>query len=558
MVATSKNNFKIEDIMLFFKDNQRWVYTIVTIVFLSILGFSIWSRYSVMKTAEQKASELDLVSSYDFSSILHNDRLKEEYGFWTTIADMITYGSSLKDEIKKAQDQRTKLSLPHDHFLHFLYVPPINIWKDPFSGDIDTTLIGEKYLSNNPYGDIELIQQWTNFFKDMWTDRYNTITDISLGAITPETWWYFSLPVTVQFETPDRRSFLLLLSKLSVTSYTDNISLINEFMYALRENIKKDKKEEIWQILSWWKLPSQVTTSDQLLGYSFYQWVKNGSGNIFVNQDIINKTIVQVAGCVNQTSQECLYMFREKYRSIPYIAYGVGKDNVDSVKWLQLFLQKLPPLINLDNFSFDKKNIKGRNKWDEWYKWSISLKVYGQDLSNKEVDEIADKLWWLCFANKTRLSTSYATSILTKLIDQLWKDYSINEKRAKQLRQMIGYIASIEWEYESLSNYKKVIRLFEIYRTIQEWSVCDVILNSNKKEDILSTITNPLEKDSIISSNPSLWLSEVEQIDRPQSAISVQEDFISPVDSGTWANTLSPFGNTTPIRRTVLDEQMPQ
>ena len=56
---------------------------------------------------------------------------------------------------------------------------------------------------------------------------------------------FFSLPITVQFETPDRRSFLLLVNKLSMTSYADNISLINEFTLNLREQIKKDKKEQI-------------------------------------------------------------------------------------------------------------------------------------------------------------------------------------------------------------------------------------------------------------------------------------------------------------------------
>jgi len=60
-----------------------------------------------------------------------------------------------------------RLSLPYDNFLHFLYIPSLNIWKNPFTNEIDTNLIGEKFLKNNPYSDISLIQQWTDFFKDM-------------------------------------------------------------------------------------------------------------------------------------------------------------------------------------------------------------------------------------------------------------------------------------------------------------------------------------------------------------------------------------------------------
>gem|GEM_PF-6080540 len=54
----------------------------------------------------------------------------------------------------------------------------------------------------------------------------------------------------------------------------------------------------------------------------------------------------------------------------------------------------------------------------------------------------------MCFNNQTPLSALYANSVLTRLIDQLGQQYSINEKRAKQLRQMLDYMMSIETEYE--------------------------------------------------------------------------------------------------------------
>lgn len=477
---------------------------------------------------------------------------------------MVKYWSTLQDEIKKAQDQRTRLSLPFDHFLHFLYMPPINIWKNPFNGEIDTTLIGIKYLENNPYWDIELIQQWTNFFKDMGTDKYNTITDITLWELKPETWWYFSLPLTVQFETPDRRAFLLLLNKLSVTSYTDNVSLINEFMFSLREGIKLEKKDKISEMLSWTTIPSQVKDQDDLIGYVFYQRVKNGSWNDLIDQDILNKTMIKVAWCVDQTSEECLYMFREKYRSIPLIAYGIGKENIDSVKWLQVFLQKLPPIINLDNFSFDKKSVKWKVNSDGGYRWSVSLRVYGKDLSDWEVDEISDKLGSLCFANKNRLSNTYVIEILNKLIAQLWKNYSMNEKRAKQLRQMMQYVESIEKDYETLANYKKVIKNFEVYRTIQEGNVCDVVASSN----IPWIDSNMAVKSAPINLNNWVELLEeaVDDVNEDkggssifkawkENIISWETWFITPLESSSsWGEALSAFWNTTPIRRTVIEE----
>ena len=76
-------------------------------------------------------------------------------------------------------------------------------------------------------------------------DQYNTITNISIGDITPQSGGFFGIPVTVQFETPDRRSFLLLVNKLSMTSYADNVSLMSEFMYNIWDVIKKERKDVI-------------------------------------------------------------------------------------------------------------------------------------------------------------------------------------------------------------------------------------------------------------------------------------------------------------------------
>jgi hypothetical protein len=465
----------------------------------------------------QKSSGLELMNSYSFPELSSNERVKDQYTFRKKLSDMVTFDWDIKNQIKETKEHRMRLSLPYDNLLHFLYIPSLNIWKNPFTNEVDTNLIGEKFLKNNPYSDISLIQQWTDFFKDMWTDQYNLITDISLESMKKEDNWFVSIPLTVQFETPDRRSFLLLLNKLSMTSYAENVSLINEFMFYLRENIKNEQADTIQQLISSKSIPSSLSWSDQIIGYVFFQWITNGTPNNLLTQDIINKTITKVAWCTTEDQEKCLYMFREKYRSLPYLAYSVGRSNVNSVKWLQQFLQKLPPIISLENLSFDRKTKKGKISVDEWYKWSISIKVYAMDVLSNEVDDIADKLWWLCFVDKSRMSSSQAITILTKLIDQLWKQYSINEKRARQLRQMVDYITTIQSDYDTLPNYKKVIRLFEIYRTVKEWNACDlvnvstelpknelndlVIFSWDSKKDVFSGITT----DTFINSSNATW-----------------------------------------------------
>jgi hypothetical protein len=135
--------------------------------------------------------------------------------------------------------------------MRHIYTPSLNIRSDPYTHVIKTNLLGEAYIKANPFGDIRLIEQWTTFFKDMGSaDIYNTISDITVGKIQPDQNGFFRIPITVQFETQDRRGFLLLANKLSMTSYTENISLINEFMYYLRNTIATDKKDIIATAMS--------------------------------------------------------------------------------------------------------------------------------------------------------------------------------------------------------------------------------------------------------------------------------------------------------------------
>lgn len=464
------------------------LYTIMSIIsILFAIGMIIY-RFVTLNSIDKRSETLSSITNYSFSTLVSNDMLKNEYPLRRSLSDPLAHLTWLKEEIKSAREQREKLSLPYKNFLHFFYTPSLNIWKNVFDGEIDTSLVWEKYLEKNPYSDIELIQKWTNFFKDMWSDQYNTITDISLGSLQTEEWWFFALPITVQFETPDRRSFLLLVNKLSMTSYSDNVSLINEYMFYLRESIKKNKKADIDKLLESGELPALVKTPDEIIGYTLYQRINNKVPTTLIDTDIINDAISRSAGCVDQVAQQCLYVFRDKFRAVPYLAYSISRNNINSKEGLRQFFLNLAPIISLDSFSFDQKSQKWKKTRDTWYKWSISIKVYGKDLGVEEVDEIASKLWSLCFDNKEKISPSYGITVVNRLIWQLWQQDVINAKRSNQLNQMARYIEKIQWEYEGLTNYKKVIRLFEVYRTLQESNACDLITSGETTWDPLATV----------------------------------------------------------------------
>ena len=60
---------------------------------------------------------------------------------------------------------------------------------------------------------------------------------------------YFYTPISVSFTSPNKRSFLLLVNKLSTTSNTNNIALVNEFFFYLLMNIKEHKQAEINKLM---------------------------------------------------------------------------------------------------------------------------------------------------------------------------------------------------------------------------------------------------------------------------------------------------------------------
>jgi hypothetical protein len=61
----------------------------------------------------------------------------------------------------------------------------------------------------------------------------------------------------------------------------------------------------------------------------------------------------------------------------------------------------------------------------------------------------------------------------------------LNIQRSTTLNQIFNFITKIEREYPGLPNQKKVVRLFELYRTLKENSLCDII---KSEENIIKPV----------------------------------------------------------------------
>ena len=467
-----------------FNTGKNIVYTIsfVLSILFSIGMIGYW--WMIRQELNAKANSLSSTATYSLDALQNDESIKDSFPLRKNLSDMLWYEAQIDENIKNTQLQRQRLSVPFDNFFNLFYTPSVNIWRDPFSLKIDTWLIGKNYIEKNPYGDIALIQQWTNFFKDVGVvDSYNTVNDVRIGKAEPSlTPWYFSIPITVQFEAPNKRSFLLLINKISMTAYIQNLSLINEFMYYLRETIKEEKTDVLKDdtLFSGILATTPDNHDDRVIWYLLYDWIVQWNDNKLINQSIISKTIRKSAWCTTEEQPQCLYMFREKMRALPYLAYGITRDGVDVVEWLKFFFKNIPPILSIESFSFEDKIVK---KTKAWYKGSITFKIYGKDILQEEIDNISSELWWLCFLSKEALGINNSKARVEKNINELGK-WNLNIKRSSTLNQILVFINKIEQEYPTLSNHKKVVRLFELYRTLKENSLCDII----KTEEIATVV----------------------------------------------------------------------
>jgi len=214
---------------------------IVSFIALIIYGLIVYRDY---ETLNSQAHQLSNLNNYSIS--INTDTLKDysNGNNLDTIFGLLAVNTKIAETLQERNDILQNLIRYYDLFLRNLYLPSLNIWKNPYSKQIDITILGKRYLEEDLFQDILLIQYWSDFLKDIGIGHeFNQIDSISLGDITiePNNPDYFSIPIQVSFSSPSKHSFLLMVDKLSSTSNSNNITLLNEFFFYLINNIREYK-----------------------------------------------------------------------------------------------------------------------------------------------------------------------------------------------------------------------------------------------------------------------------------------------------------------------------
>ena len=454
--------------------NWRILALVIVLLFVVSVVFAVWmfmkTRFDV-KNLNDRSLELYNLRNYNIAVLNWNNFIREEIVDMKNLDELIDYNIKLEWMSQNFEEYLHGIQSSYDNFLKYLFLPSLNLWKDPYLWEIDYNLVWNKFLEKNSYNDIDLIDKWSSFIKDLWNNNeYNEVERIEVWDITEE-WDEFYIPIKISYITPSYRWFLLLIEKLAVTSNKKNISLINELVYNLWELIKEESSDEILRLQEVYTGFSQ----DQVIWYTLYKWVKWDIDNsIFINDEVIEKAIKRISICSEDEPDEyCYYKFRDKYRSLPGIAYTIWlEDNKNKLESLKDFFQTMPQIMKIINFTYNGEEVKDLvNYTQKQYKWTIDFRIYWEALHDAEVIEIQQLLWWMCLW--VDLTPQNALTQVNSKLTTIWKDTSIDTYTTTRLMEIESLISEISNVFDGLSNYKKAIRTFEIYRMLSEWNICN-------------------------------------------------------------------------------------
>ena len=474
---------------------------------LIVVGWAIYYWKTVLDKYAEINSQTESLKRISTYGITPNKSILSSYSEWEeslkTIQWMISIHNNIEAEIDENEIIKNQQKSYYEVLLQNIYLPSLNVWKDPYTKNFNMWILGQKYLEHDKFQDLYLIQYWSDFAKYVWNDAdYNTIDNIIIWEkiVLDDNPQYFYTPITIKFSSPNKRSFLLLVNKLSTTSNQRNIVLLNEFFFYLLKSIRENKEEvinglmeEYWDEFassSSWDLGSNLSEltwtdraiyEDRVIWYNLYHWIMDDWvlskwTTDLIDDDVIVKTIRRSALCKEgEADQKCFYNFREKYRNLPYLAYQIGLERVenqgDRTKWLLEFLQDLPSAIAITDFSFEKYSDSSfLNNKEEEYEWEFTFNAYGRNILDSELEEASFMLWKLCFWNATdqQLSPDLALKRVSETIAGKWWYQNVSSLWELQL-----VFESVQEDYEKMSNYDKMIKLFEIRRMMNDANLCN-------------------------------------------------------------------------------------
>ena len=91
----------------------------------------------------------------------------------------------------------------------------------------------------------------------------------------------------------------------------------------------------------------------------------------------------------------------------------------------------------------------------------------------EEVKEMAYLLWQSCFKQEKELTLDLAIEHIKTTTENISTFAKVDSSQTSYLRELEWLLQDIKSKYTNLSNYYKIIRLFEVYRMLDEANLCE-------------------------------------------------------------------------------------
>ncbi|HMT00889.1 MAG TPA: hypothetical protein PKC14_01050 [Candidatus Absconditabacterales bacterium] len=444
------------------------VWPVCVVVFFILIGLS-FSVYLTATEMNSHSADLINVSYYSLDQVKSNNSTKNILKDARNLPDLVRLSRNAEEENTRLNAYFDSLQQPYKSFLQYFLLPPLNIWEDPYTKAIDTKLIGQRFLAENPFSDLALLGRWSDFFRVVGNGEfYNEITDISISPLQEQDNGYFSFELNVSFLAPNKRAFLFLINDLSFSSNRENISLVHEFVYNLREGLRISyQKTQTGTLLTGKSL-------DDFIARSLMDWVHGKQDISFLTEAVIENTIKKTVECNNEDLQYCAFLFRQKYQTVPSLAYSVGDlKNPDKKPLLKKFFQRMAPVMNIKRFTFTPQR-KTLGQASQSYVGQIQFQIFGRGLIKSDYDRISLALAKQCFGPQQDLPLT--VQLAKKTVDQAVVDLAsistLDTTKNKKLQELTDILNNYELTFDQLTYYNKTIKIFEIFRMLDDGRLC--------------------------------------------------------------------------------------
>lgn len=447
--ATKKNIFA--SLVLY----DRLVKAVLMILSIAVLALA-WRVIYIHYRMHAHSDAISALASYEVDDVLSHAEEINLTGLLQTISDTNT-------EIGTYTTYLSSIQAPYYDLLKNIYLPSLNLRKNQYTNTLSLDVVGQDFIDKNPLNDTNIIAFWSDYLKSSLNDTDTHISDVVVEDATMDG-EYYAVPITITFDAPSKRAFLMMVDKLSITSNLDSLALIQKFVYTLREDIRTryttipggqyhDVDKDIWSMLT--------------------HWLDGTASQTIIDEASVLRVIAQLAHCSSSMSQDaCLYAFRDMYRSVPSLAYTVASPYaVDRVASIRTFLTSIPPLLRIEDFSFvpmPSTSIKNTH-----YQGRVRFLMYGSNVVESDVADMASYLGNKC-TGKDPLYPSIALELVDTALRAVGQLSLATQEQSADLVLLKNLITADVQTFADKSYYEQMIALIELYTMLDDANVCTI------------------------------------------------------------------------------------